>query len=122
MGVGTEHAKWLRAKLAAERQRKGWSLEQTARAVSRETGEGLSKQSFHAWEQFRVQPKIDQLAAWARVLGMRLEVDLVWPDEDIVSVRMPAKIAPLARDLSTLSESDLRLVADTIARLKPAET
>lgn len=119
MGRGTEHAKWIRAKLSAERARRGWSLEQTARAIARETGGTLTKQSFAHWETFETQPKIDQLAAWARVLGMRLEVDLVWPDEEAVSVRLPIAVAPIARDLAALRPEDLRLVSDTIARLKP---
>lgn len=122
MGRGTEHAMWIRAKLQAERKRRGWSLEQTARLIAKETGDTLTKQSFHAWERFVTQPKVDQLAAWARVLGMRLEVDLVWPDEEAVSVRLPTSVAPIARDLASLRAEDLRLVSETISRLKPEET
>lgn len=118
MGQGTNHALWLRSALMAERERRDWSLEQTARAIGKETGQGLSKQSLDAWEKFRVQPKIDQFAAWARVLGFRLEVDLVRPEQDTAVVRVPASLAPLVWELAALPEEDRERVSDLVRRFK----
>lgn len=113
-----ERAEWLRGLLIAEREARGWSLEQTARAIGREAGGGLSKQSLHAWESGAVNPKIDQFAAWAQALGLRLEIDLCRPGVDSVPVRLPARVAGIARDLSDLSNDDLRVVSELIGRLK----
>lgn len=119
MGKGTEHAQWLRGLLIAERNAKKWSLEQTARAIGRETGEGLSKQSLDAWEKFRAQPKIDQFASWASVLGLRLDVQLLREGEEVVMVRLPSEVAPLARDLSALPREDRELISSLVRRLTP---
>lgn len=103
MGRGTDHALWLRGLLRAERERRGWSLSQCARAVAREMGKAnLTKQSFTRWESFESQPRIDQFAAWARALGFRLEVDLVPADAPGVLVRVPADVAAAARELAVL--------------------
>lgn len=119
MGQGTEHALWLRGVLIAERERRGWSLEQTARAIGRELGEGgsLTKQSLHAWEGFKVQPRIDQMAAWARALGLRLEVDLVDPRTETVPVQVPVSLASHVREIVALPADDLRMIVDLLARL-----
>jgi len=147
MGAGTHHAKWLRGVLVAERDRRGWSLSQAARAIARELqavpsdtpgrrGKGLTKQSLQAWEEFRVQPKIDQFAAWARAMGLRLEVDLAPRDESTVIARVPqdvadialeltlvpaeerARIVGLAREIAKLDVDDREYIAETVRRIK----
>lgn len=124
MGTGTEHAKWLRGVLVAERDRRGWSLSRTAREIARELRAagadkpGLTKQSLEKWEDFTVQPKIDRFAAWARALGLRLEVDLVQRDEPTVVARLPADVADLAREIALLDDGDRAYLVETVARLK----
>lgn len=118
MGSGTEQALWLRGVLKAERERRGWSLSQAARAIGRETGKGLTKQSLKAWEDFEVQPKIDQFAAWARALGLRLEVDLVQREDSTVVARLPPEVAALGREIALLDNGDRQLVADFVRRLQ----
>jgi transcriptional regulator with XRE-family HTH domain len=120
MGSGTDHALWLRGVLIAERERRGWSLSDTARAIAREMGAGghLSKQSLDAWEKFRAQPRIDQFSAWARALGLRLEVDLVPREEGAVSVRLPKDVADIARQIVLLAPEDRSHVVAMIDRLQ----
>lgn len=121
MAQDKDHADWMRGLLIAEREARGWSLEQTARAIARELGRpNLSKQSFTEWEAGNTQPRVDQFAAWAAALGLRLEVDLVRPGRDHVAVRLPPQIAPIARDLTMLASEDLDRVFDLVRRLKPA--
>lgn len=122
MERGAEHARWIHAKLVAERVQRGWSLQQTARAISKELGRSLAKQSYTKWESFETQPKLDELAAWARAFGMRLEVDLVWPEEDAVSARLPVSVAAIARELGLLRPAALAPISLLIEQLKPADT
>jgi transcriptional regulator with XRE-family HTH domain len=111
------HAAWLRGLLIAERNERKWSLEQTARAIGRELGRSLTKQSLNAWELGEVVPKVDQFAAWASALGLQLDLELVRPREDQVTVRLPAAIAPIARELTTLSSKDVSLISELVRRL-----
>ena len=119
VGRGTDHALWLRGVLKAERIRRGWSLQETADAVAKEMGRrSLSKQALQDWEEFETQPKIDAFAAWARALGLRLEVDLVTPGDGWVSVRVPEDLATTSRQLAALPPADRQVVMDMIARLQ----
>lgn len=119
MGRGTDHALWLRSVLKAERLRRGWSLQQTADLIAKEMGRAkLSKQALQDWEEFVTQPKIDAFAAWARALGLRLEVDLVIPADGWVSVRVPEEVAHSSRALSALPPADRQVILDMITRLQ----
>lgn len=115
----TEHAVWLRSLLIAERDRKGWSFEQAARAIRRVTGTGFARQSLEAWEKGRAQPKIDQFAAWATALGLHLDVQLLREGEEAVMVRLPADVVPDSRELSALPTEDRQLIMSLVRRLKP---
>lgn len=120
MAQDRDHEDWMRGLLIAEREARRWTLEQTARAIARELEiPSLKKQSFTAWESGDTKPRVDQFAAWAAALGLRLEVDLVRPGRDQVTVRLPPAIAPIARDLAMLAPDDLERVYDLVRRLKP---
>lgn len=72
----TGHSKALRLKLRAAREERGWTQQDLANRI----GEYLSKPppsiaSISMWEGFDRHPSIDTMAAWARVLGMRLVVE-----------------------------------------------
>lgn len=115
----TDHALWLCRVLKAEREKRKWSLQTTADAIAREAGrESLSKQSLTKWEDAETQPKMDDFAAWARALGFKLEVDLVIPEEQAVSVRVPEEVAHACRQLATLDPVDRQLVVAVISRLQ----
>jgi transcriptional regulator with XRE-family HTH domain len=119
VGRGTDHARWLRSVLKAERIRRGWSLQETADVVAREWGrDKLSKQSLQDWEEFKTQPKIDAFAAWARALGLRLEVDLVQSADPSVAIRVPIELADVCRTLSVLPPADRQVIIDMITRLQ----
>lgn len=122
MGRGTDHARHLRGLLIAERDRKGWSLEQVARAVARELDvEHVPKQTIHGWESFRTHPRIDQFAAWARALGMRLEADLVRESDEEVVIRLPRALASPVRDLTLLSNEDRAAIVHLVDRLTSSD-
>lgn len=82
--------------------------------------EHIPRQAIHKWEHFKTHPGIDQFAAWARALGLRLLVDLVREDEEGVNVFLPREVARVARLLTILSPEDLARVADLVHRLLPA--
>ena len=113
-----DHTDWMRGVLVAERERMGWSLEQTARAVAHKLGrDKLTKQSLDAWERGTVDPKVRQFAAWAEALGFTLEVDLVRSGEDRAVVILPSALAATARALAELSPEDAASVSGIINRL-----
>lgn len=69
-----------------------------------------------AWENFTRHPLIDAFAAWARVLGTRLLVDLADGDQDAVTV--PVQRADRVREFALLDDRDAAYVEDLL-RLLP---
>lgn len=115
----SDHEGWMRRILKAERVRRGWSLARTAELVARELGrDRLTKQSLQDWEEGVTQPRVDAFAAWARALGMQLEVDLVVPHADEVPIRVPRPLAPSVLLFLSLEDEDRQAVILIIQRLK----
>lgn len=118
MGAGTDHALWLRAQLIGARKARRWSLARAAKAIARELGkETMSKQALQQWEAFETHPRIDQFAAWARALGLRLDVDLIDPEDERVEVRIPPDMLEIVRRLEVLDPSDRELLLPVLGRL-----
>lgn len=116
----TDEAERLRQELVSERLRRGWSLEQTARAIVRHLPRGttLSRQSFHLWERGPTQLRLDQYIAWAHALGMRLDCDVVPAQEDLTIVRVPGGVVELVKELAALDDRDRGLVSALVLRLR----
>lgn len=117
----------IRQRLKARREALGLTQEQVAELISQDPnreGPPLGNTAVSNWETLRRHPKLDDMAAWARVLGMRLIVDL----DDIESDRVPVLLPPgraveLAKALTTLGEEDFAYVEALVRRLtgdKPA--
>jgi hypothetical protein len=114
VGVDVDHAAWLRDRLVAEKERRGLSLAQAAKAIARESGATLTKQSFQLWVSLETVPKLSQFDAWARAFGFRLVVDLVPRG----SPEPSAEILELAQGIAALEEHDRRVVETVINGLK----
>lgn len=117
--LGGVKARRLRAELRARREALGLNVRDAAKLVGVELKdrESLSYQALSKWENDKVQPRIDQLAAWARALGLWLDVALLDPADNTVRVELPPHVVPLARLLARLSPADLELVQDMAERL-----
>lgn len=73
----TGHSRRLRLLLKERRLERGLSAQEVADRVAEELGKtSLSSTAIYNWERFERHPGVDAYAAWARVLGMRLHVDL----------------------------------------------
>lgn len=97
----------LRTKLRLRRVERGWTLQHVADLVAADLGlKRLSYQTIAYWESFDRHPAIDRFAAWCRVLGMQLDVDILDPDDDRVRVTVPADRVDLARAVGVVDESD----------------
>lgn len=119
MGEGTEYARLLRSQLRARRQDQGLSQEEVGRRVAEDLGRDTdyTKGAVSGWERFDYHPPVDVFASWARVLGLRLRVELVDPEDRAVAVRVPPEYAALCRELAALPADDLAVVRDMIRRL-----
>lgn len=118
MGVGTTIAKKLRSELALARTRLGLSQQEVADRVALRVGlDSLSKQAISQWERFETQPRIDELAAWARAVGMRLDLTLLADEDDRATVRIPLGMVETVHRLQDLPGRDLELVMLLVALL-----
>jgi len=122
--VGGIQARLLRAALRARREELGLNIRQAAVLVGRELRDrtGLSYQALSKWENDASQPRIDQFAAWARAMGMRLDIQLLDPNDGRVALQLSPRVIPSARALEVLSDADLAMVEDMIRRLSERGT
>jgi transcriptional regulator with XRE-family HTH domain len=120
MGRGTEQAIRIRRILADRREKLGRSQQEVADAVAREIGkDSLSKQAISQWERFESQPGVDQLAGWARALGLRLSVEIVDPEDRRVSMPVRPDLVEVVSRLHDLSAGDLELITGLVRRFTP---
>lgn len=107
----TGHSRRLRLLLKAERNRRGWSLEKTAKLVAKEAGLGkLSKEALRLWENFERHPPIDSFAAWARVLNHRLIVEVAPADSSRIVCMLSPGVADVARAIQVATPKQKRLI------------
>ena len=112
----TGHSKALRDQLKRRRLQLDLTQADVAELIERETGRSCSGAAVSAWENFTRHPLIDAFAAWARVLGTRLLVDLADGEQDAVTV--PRQRADQVREFALLDERDARYV-ESLLRLLP---
>lgn len=119
MGIGTDRAVWIRSQLRAGRLARGLSQQRVADLISEDLGRprAYTKQMVSLWESFKSQPGIDVLAAWARVLGLRLDVDLVGQEDGRIPARLLPDSVPVALQFEALSDANKRLVTALISSL-----
>lgn len=119
-----ERAMWIRGQLVARRKDLGLSLRKAANLISAEMsdGETITHQALVKWEQFEAQPRIDQIAAWCRGLGLRLRVLVVDPSAERVATTIPTAIVPLVGAMERMSPRDLALVQDLVNRLSTPDS
>lgn len=118
MGAGTDHAIWLRRVLTAARKTRGWSLQRAATEIAREMGKAsMSKQALQQWESFETHPSVAAYAAWARAMGLKLDVDLVDPKDERVEIRVPPGLVEVIRRLERLEEEDVAEILRLATRL-----
>lgn len=112
----TGHSRHLREVLRGLRIAAGLTQQQVADRIS--TRLNLERQLTSAavgeWERFGRHPPINVMAAWARVLGRRLVVQIDDTTGERVSVFVRREIADLARTLDQLSPDDLQAAARII--------
>lgn len=112
---GTERAIWLRKRLRARRKELRKTQAELAELVRAELGwDTLSKQAISQWENFQTQPTIDALAAWCRVLGLRLRVTIVEPHDDRVLTPLRRDSVEIVERFEALNEEQRAAVAATV--------
>ena len=99
------HTRRLRDVLTAERKARGWSTQRVADEIAADLSlSKMSGETVRLWETLASQPPIDRFAAWARVLGFRLIVDLDRSDAQrrpvLVRTDEAAEVARLVDDMS----------------------
>jgi transcriptional regulator with XRE-family HTH domain len=117
----TGHSRHLREVLRAAREREGLTQQQVAEKITARMRleKQLSSSSVSEWERFNRHPAIDIMAAWCRVLGMRLMVDIDGGSSNRVPVLVRPEVADLARKIDMLSDDDRRLLEGFAARMTP---
>lgn len=119
----TGHSRHLRDVLRAARERLGMSQREVAEAISERLDDErvVSSSAVSEWERFHRHPGIDVMAAWARVVGLRLIVDLDDLKTDRVHLSLRPRAAEVARLLDLLTDPDLQVVTSLVERLLPGK-
>ena len=115
------HSRHLRNVLRAARERMGLTQLQVAERISERLRleRVVSSSAVSEWERFGRHPAIDVMAAWARVLGMKLHVDLGADSDTRLSVLLRPETMDLARKIDLLSDEDRALVDQMVSRMTP---
>jgi hypothetical protein len=125
------HSKRLRATLKAARERQGVSarglsilIAQRKTLLQRELDPDapdempVHENTIYGWERFEYHPNIVDFAAWARVLGYRLVVDLDDADDSRTMVLLATREAvEAARSVDMMPEAQRELVINLIRGL-----
>lgn len=105
----TGHSRQLRERLRVARE--GVGLSQKAVGVEIAARLGREKPYTGAvvslWEKFEAHPPIDTMAAWARVVGLRLVVELDAANGARVPALLRPRAAAVARLLDLLTDDEL---------------
>lgn len=113
LGQRTGHSRRLRERLRARRMEMGLSArEVAARMATHLDVESVSLQSVYDYEAFKRHPAVDKFAAWARVLGFRLVVDLDDNGENRTATMLRyEESVSAAKTLDAISDPDKRQAA-----------
>ncbi len=108
----------LREVLRARRKELGWSLQRVADKIAEDMGlERLSGEGVRQWERFDTHPPINKYASWCRVLGLRLEVQVLDGSSDRVMVLVRPETAHLIRGIDMASMADRRMIQQMMIRM-----
>jgi len=132
MGTGADQAKWLRQRLTLARGKRGDPNFIPLREVAGRIADilkhtpawkkakrvSLTKQAVSLWEKDEVQPGVDELAASARAVNLRLWVDVYDPADKTIETRIRADLLRLVHEMELLKPDDLAMVRDLIMRLR----
>ena len=111
------HSRALRHQLREKRESLGLSQEEVGRRVAAmlDTKAEYGRAAISNWERFKKHPSIDAFAAWARVLGVRLLVDIVEDTNNVIQVA-PER-AEKAREYALLDDRDAAYVDELLSIL-----
>lgn len=137
----TGHTEALRIQLAEARRKQGLTHDQVAerlvdeltkrrevlqlrqlevaKAIALDAGDDAPVKGTRVsnWETMERQPKIDEFAAWARAVGMRLVVELVPADSPQRAVMLHPDVAEVAKELDRMERGKLPDVAAIMDRI-----
>lgn len=115
------HSKHLRAVLRAARERMNLTQQEVAERITEMLAleRPLSSSSVSEWERFGRHPAVNVMSAWARVVGLRLVVDLDSSRGERIPVMLRPAASELARAIDLLSDEDRDLVRQMVSRMKP---
>jgi transcriptional regulator with XRE-family HTH domain len=114
----TGHSRQLRARLRAARIERGMTLQNVADGIAqRLERESLTAAAVSSWETFVRHPAIDVMAAWARVVGLRLVVDLDDAKGERIPVLLHPRTADIAREIDAAPEADREMIRQFVERL-----
>lgn len=118
---GTAQSRHIRQVLRAAREAAGLTQQQVADRVTGrlELERPLTSAAVSEWERFGRHPPINVMAAWARVLGRRLVVQLDDAAGERVAVLVRPVSADLVRTIDTLTDDDRELVERMVSKMKP---
>lgn len=112
-----EHYRHLRNQLREARKRAGLRQEDVAQRITEmlQLDKPLTDAAVSAWETFTRHPAINVMDAWARVVGLRLVVDL----DAVTSSRIPVLLRPETADLARtidLLDAEQRTALEVVLR------
>lgn len=125
---GTGHSKGLRLILKQARDQQGLSAKAVGerialhlQALGDADAEPVSPSTIYAWESFDRHPSIANFAAWARVLGYRLivELDSATSDRAPVLVRTD-EAAEAARRIDLMQPDQRAAILGVIRSMSPS--
>lgn len=115
------HSRHLRGILRAAREKLGLTQQQVAERITDrlQLEKPLSGSSVSEWERFGRHPAVNVMATWARVVGLRLLVDLDASVGDRVPVLVRPQSADLCRAIDLLGDEDQGTIRNVVGLMKP---
>lgn len=119
----------LVAELTERRAERGLKAEDVARSLRESEDDAAADAPMRGtriwnYEKMDREPRIDEFAAWARAVGMRLIVELEPADSPRKAVMMSPEKADLAKTLDRLdpaSTEDATTIAEALIDMSPAK-
>lgn len=114
----TGHTEMLRERLKAARLDKGMKQQDVADRVARRLGlDSLRDTTISNWETMTREPRIDEFAAWARAVGMRLVVDLDDGGSTRMGILVERRHAELLKAIDRLPIEHIELLETLVQEL-----
>jgi transcriptional regulator with XRE-family HTH domain len=115
----TGYTRMLRERLRAARIARGMTQKDVAVEVQRRTGRTCGDTTISNWETMARNPLVDEFAAWARAVGMRLVVDLEPEGSQRIPVMLDRDSAELAKAIDQLppeKRAAVQAIVDQLTR------